>query len=1046
MRAEMRRDCPYMGLLAYDEQDAPFFFGRDKETRLITANLFAAPLTLLFGASGVGKSSVLRAGVIHDLRERAGVTTVYFDAWQGDALEALKHAVARCVDRSGEWARTVSASMPFRDLLKECARRLDSHLMIILDQFEEYFLYQTSDGVFATQFPAALVQTGSEVSFLVSIREEALAKLDRFEGRVPNLFGNRLPIERLRADAARYAITGPIDAFSARCGTKYGIEAELVDEVLRTVKPAAASVKVGDGQVMSKEDDGIEAPYLQLVMTRLWDEEMAAASRVLRRQTLNGLGGAQAIVRKHLDERMDKLQPEGQEVAAKIFQFLVTPDGRKVAHTADTLAAWSGLDKDKVERVLEDLAGGKSRILRALSAYDRPGVIQYEIFHDVLARAVLDWEVRYSKEKERREAETRLASFREKARKARRLARIYFIVMVVIILLSASVVGLVIYGLRERAAFKRAQDDAARAQEDAAFQRSRSELALIDLEQRKIPFLDRILRGHRAEVNAAAFSPDGRLIVTASADGTARLWDLTSAASQELAVQASLIKTAAFSPDGRQVVTSSTDGIVRLWEVDTLKNRELSKGASSVSGAVFSPDGRFVAAGDADSVRVWDIDGGPSREFRGHRGPVNIADCTYVIGGRVISGAFTRDSRLLVTGSADGTARVWDIKTGQSKRVFAHRRAPDPGDNITVTSAAFSPDGRFVVTASSDKTARIWEISTRRSLVLEGHSRAVNSAVFSPNGEFVATSSDDRTARIWNATTGRLAWPLEGHTESVVAASFNWDGQELITASRDGTARVWEAGTGQRLAQLRGHTGAVNTAAWGPDGRLAVTASSDGTVRVWDTSDLGGFHVARVSLGIDPSKYSGPCPGTIRLTGAIEVAGGGGTVRYKFVRDNGTEGKENTLTFDSPGSKPVSTTWAYGGPNYPLVSGSFHIQIVAPNSLPSNEAAFDVNCENPAEVTSLEAPQGLEASRGPGDGSAQVTQISLKWLAVPGASKYRVEVEYLEQPYSRLSVDSESTSTMIRNLRRVKVRWRVFAIDHLGQEGKKSEWRYVNLL
>lgn len=1040
MGAETRRDCPYMGLLAYDEQDAPFFFGRDKETRLIAANLFAAPLTLLFGASGVGKSSVLRAGVIHDLSGREGVTTVYFDAWKGDALQALKHAVARCVDRSGEWARTVPASMSFRDLLKECARRLDSHLMIILDQFEEYFLYQASDGGFAAQFPAALVQTDSEVSFLVSIREESLAKLDRFEGRVPNLFGNRLPIERLRADAARYAITGPIDAFSARCGMKYGIERELVDEVLRTIKPAAVSVETaGDGQVMSNEDDGIEAPYLQLVMTRVWDEEMVAGSRVLRRQTLDSLGGAQAIVRKHLDERMDKLQPEGQEVAAKIFQFLVTPNGRKVAHTADTLAAWSRLDKDKVERVLEELAGGKSRILRALSGYDRSGAIQYEVFHDVLARAVLDWEVRYTKEKERRDAETRLALFQEKARKARRLARIYFVVMIVIVLLCASVVGLVIYGLRERAAFKRAQ-------EDAALQRTRAELVLIDLEESKIPFLNKILRGHRAEVNSAAFSADGKLVVTASSDGTARLWDLASGTAQELGARPDGVKTAAFSPDGAQVITSSGDGTLRLWDLNTLNSRELDGRARSASGAVFSPDGRFVVAGDTDgTVRVWDISAGTSRELRGHRGPVNIANAVFAVGRRLVSAAFTPDGSLVVTGSADGTARVWDIKTGQNKRLFAHKGDVKPGDNITVSSATFSPDGKLVVTASSDHMARIWELGSKRYLGLTGHSGSVNSAVFSPTGEFVATSSDDHTARIWNATTGRLAWTLAGHTDNVVAASFNWDGQQLITASRDGTARVWEAGTGRSLAQLRGHTGAVNSAVLSPDGKLAVTASSDGTARVWDTSDLGPFHVAKASLEIDPSKYSGPCPGTIRLTGAIEVAGGGGTVKYKFVRDTGTEGKENALTFDSPGSRPVSTTWAYGGPNYPSVSGSFHIQIIAPNSLKSNEAAFDVKCENPVEATNLEAPQRLEASRVPEDGSAEVAHIALTWLAVPGASKYRVEVEYLEQPYSRSSVDSESNSTVIRNLHRVKVRWRVFAIDHLGQAGKKSEWRYVSL-
>src|SRR5260221_2648385 len=152
---ESEGPSPYQGLIPFDEDDAPFFFGRDRVTRLIVANLFAAPLTLLYGASGVGKSSVLRAGVVHQLRERKDPLVVAFETWQTDPVSSLKAAVAQEAARA-EGARALpSDSASLREFLLAYARRLDRHLMIILDQFEEYFLYHPRDddaGSFGAEF------------------------------------------------------------------------------------------------------------------------------------------------------------------------------------------------------------------------------------------------------------------------------------------------------------------------------------------------------------------------------------------------------------------------------------------------------------------------------------------------------------------------------------------------------------------------------------------------------------------------------------------------------------------------------------------------------------------------------------------------------------------------------------------------------------------------------------------------------------------------------------------------------------------------------
>jgi hypothetical protein len=128
-----QRRSPYQGLIPYEVDDAPFFFGREEETRLIAANLFAAPLTLLYGASGVGKSSVLRAGVINHLRPRNDLLVVEFHAWQGDPLSDLKVAVAAAVASANGQGGPPADGASLAAYLTACAARLDRRLMVILD-------------------------------------------------------------------------------------------------------------------------------------------------------------------------------------------------------------------------------------------------------------------------------------------------------------------------------------------------------------------------------------------------------------------------------------------------------------------------------------------------------------------------------------------------------------------------------------------------------------------------------------------------------------------------------------------------------------------------------------------------------------------------------------------------------------------------------------------------------------------------------------------------------------------------------------------------
>ncbi len=293
--------CPYVGLTPYTEDQADYFFGRERETRLIASKLYAARLTLLYGASGVGKSSVLRAGVIHALRQEDRTAVVYFNAWQSDPVVGLRAAIA------GEVARVLKARgepieletvASLGDYLRAAAGRV-GELMILLDQFEEYFLYHPRDDgsvSFAAEFAKAVNLDDVPVSFLVSIREDAYTKLDRFKGRISNLFANYVHLDHLGVAAARAAIEKPLeqyDRLEASAKQQISIELALVDAILDQVRTGQVVIGetgrgvVGGDLVLPQ----IETPYLQLVMTRLWNEDVRGGSRVMRLETLYRLGG-----------------------------------------------------------------------------------------------------------------------------------------------------------------------------------------------------------------------------------------------------------------------------------------------------------------------------------------------------------------------------------------------------------------------------------------------------------------------------------------------------------------------------------------------------------------------------------------------------------------------------------------------------------------------------------------------------------------------------------------------------------------------------------
>jgi tetratricopeptide (TPR) repeat protein len=457
-------DTPYKGLMPYDEADAPFFFGREHEEQVIISNLMGSRLTLLYGPSGVGKSSVLRAGVVPrmrglarqdlKLRGKPKMAVVMFRSWSTDPLAGLRkeiqHAVQVAFNR--EPSEFLPEELSFVELLKSCAEEVDGKLFIILDQFEEYFLYPQNEGEgsFAAEFVRVVNRADLRVNFLVSLREDWYAKLDQFKPDIPKLYDTNLRIELLGYDAAREAIEQPVAKYNKlhsedqpTVSIAAGFSERVLEQLARIANKNLLS-EAGLGVAQEQADDSdpsgmrIQTPYLQLVMTRLWHEafEKDSSNPVLYPEMLDArekkegavepTERAEEIVQSHLNDVMNKLEDDERRIAADVFYHMVTPSGTKIAQKLKDLADYAQVTEEEIKPVLDKLTEKEQGILTHIApAPGQRNVPRYEIFHDVLGLAVLSWTKEYKKARELEETTKRVAEeAAAQAREAERLLRL----------------------------------------------------------------------------------------------------------------------------------------------------------------------------------------------------------------------------------------------------------------------------------------------------------------------------------------------------------------------------------------------------------------------------------------------------------------------------------------------------------------------------------------------------------------------------------------------------------------------------------------------
>jgi WD40 repeat protein len=399
--------------------------------------------------------------------------------------------------------------------------------------------------------------------------------------------------------------------------------------------------------------------------------------------------------------------------------------------------------------------------------------------------------------------------------------------------------------------------------------------------------------GHTKQLNNATFSPNGKSIVTASDDNTAKIWDAQSGKLlHTLEGHIDEVNIAAFSSDSKSIVTGSDDNTAKIWSAQSGKLQYTLEGhTDKVNNATLSPDGKSIVTASLDNTaKIWDAQSGKLLlSLEGHSSAV--WDATFSPGGKSI-----------VTSSFDQTAKVWDAQSGKLLHSLE-------GQSSGARSPNFSPDSKSIVTISDDNTAKIWDVQSAKLLhSLEGHNDEVNSATFSPDGKKIVTVSLDKTAKIWDTKSGKLVHSLAGHTSYVIDATFSPDGKGVVTASPDETAKIWDTQSGKLLHNLRGHNGPVWKPAFSPDGKSIVTSSFDQTAKVWDAQSGKLLH----SLG---GHSSGVQNATFSLDGkSLVSASWDGTAKILDVQSGkllhslvGHRIVANNATF-SPDGKSVVTT------------------------------------------------------------------------------------------------------------------------------------------
>ncbi|NEO10908.1 MULTISPECIES: caspase family protein [unclassified Moorena] len=852
--------CPYRSLSYFTAkpEDALVFYGRSKLTQqLIERVKTKERLLVVLGASGSGKSSLLRAGLLYQLK--LGQAIVGSDRWH--YLEpftpgvAPKQRLQEVLEKGkGEQKQPENSSV--------------TPVVMIIDQFEECFtMSQPEQRQEFFNDLIELIEKKDNLIVLIAMRSDFRGWLQEYPKLVEKINRPLINVEHLNRQEIEEAIALPAELVGL------GIEGRLKQQLINDVEDYPGSL-----------------PLLQYTLTELWKQSRQQQERFLRLETYQQLGGIEGTLKKRANQVFDRLLPEEQDVARRLFLELTqlgdTLDTRRRIRLGQLVNSHHSLEL--LDAVSQKLASSDNRLITRSHEENSKDVV-LDVVHEALIRhwgRLVEWKQTYTeamvieskleaaaeewqeKGKKRDDAGLllqggRLVEAQEYLRKYgelgmlnglaeeyievsrhkhkqitrnRRLVAVGFIGVLVL-----GTVASTVFGLESRKQARKAEESEIKALNQSsellftskqAFDALKESLRAVgklqkakrvkgDTRIKVIAKLQQSLYGvnqynsldkHTDTVTSVAFSRDGQTIASASWDNTVKLWNLQGKHLHTLTGHSEPVTSLVFSRDGQTIASASLDNTVKLWNLQGKHLHTLTGHSEPVTSLVFSRDGQTIATASFDNtVKLWNLKGKPLHTLTGHSEPVT-------------SVAFSRDGQTIATASWDNTVKLWNLK-GKDLHTLTGHSEP-------VNSVAFSRDGQTIASASWDKTVKLWNLKGKDLHTLTGHSADVTSLAFSPDGQTIATASLDNTVKLWNLQ-GKVLQTLTGHSQYLITVAFSPDGQTIATASLDNTVKLWNL-KGKPLHTLTGHSEPVTSVAFSRDGQTIASASLDNTVKLWN--------------------------------------------------------------------------------------------------------------------------------------------------------------------------------------------------------------------
>ncbi|MBE7385445.1 MAG: WD40 repeat domain-containing protein [Leptolyngbya sp. SIO1E4] len=836
---------PYIGLRKFEVRDRDLFFGRDRLVSRLQ-NRLQQHFLLVLGASGSGKSSLIRAGLIPKLAEQqgGGFRELVFTP-DRDPFESFRASLISAGYRQSATEFLLSGQSNGLVQASQTLKQVDEEWLIFIDQFEELFTL-CHDLQKRQHFIDGLLQLAKAqlptVDMVLAMRADFLDRLSAY----PALRGI-LQLSELVTDLGDDELRLVIEQPAAHHGVVF--EPGLVGEIIQDLK----------GRTEAGESDRISLPLLQYTLKLLWESSGNLGDRILRTTTYRHLGGVRGALQRRVDDIYSSLSAEEQQAAKRIFLQLVdttsadagaTAVGKAVSHRA----ALGDFRDATVQKVLKQLIDA-SLLISDRPSPDSTSVV--ELAHETLIDSwdtLKNW-IEESKplirlRNQLKEDASRWHDLCQKKNTQAEAELWHGYKLEWIIDRKQDIQSQFGSFTSAEISFIEASEELRDRQQQAKIERERKQkwliggiaiatmgalnLAVVSLLMWKAAESQTIQAVSKTSAiafvqNQDSFDP----VIEALRAGTQlqRLPFFLRPADLQADVMTSLaqsvywvqernrleghtddVEEIVFSPNGDIIATVSYDQTLRLWSSTGRLVVEQSHN-SQVLSVDFSQDGQTLASADFNGeIRLWTATGEPISAFSAHNDWIH-------------SVRFNPELELLASGSEDGTVKLWDLQ-GKPKRTI-------PAHDHPVRDIDFHPDGITIATASADGTIKLWDLYGQpKGMPLIGHQDWVLSVRFSPDGKWLASSDNSGMVRLWKASGEPVRAFSPSDDSSVYQVAFSPDSQYIAGALANHSVIVWDI-QGNVVETLLGHSLRVNGVSFSPDGKILASASRDDTVKLW---------------------------------------------------------------------------------------------------------------------------------------------------------------------------------------------------------------------